>query len=281
MILITDGGSTKVDWVALDNTGKELFRTRTLGLNPAILDEKLLESRILNNYELTKDARKFSKVYFYGAGCGTSKATGKLLKVLQTVFTNAQIEVNEDMLAAVYAASGGAESIVCILGTGSNSCYYDGANIHQNVVSLGYILMDEASGNYFGKKLLIDYYYHKMPKHIASLFEQEYDLSPDEIKRNLYQNDSPNAYLGQFAAFMFKFIDDAYMLDLIRAGFEEFIEKRILPYNKPGVPVYFIGSIAHYFRHLLEEVAQNYDIKISGIIQRPIDNLILYHQSGV
>ena len=281
MILITDGGSTKVDWVALDDTGKELFRTRTLGLNPAILDEKLLESRILNNYELTKDARKFSKVYFYGAGCGTSKATGKLLKVLQTVFTNAQIEVNEDMLAAVYAASGGAESIVCILGTGSNSCYYDGANIHQNVVSLGYILMDEASGNYFGKKLLIDYYYHKMPQHIASLFEQEYDLSPDEIKRNLYQNDSPNAYLGQFAAFMFKFIDDAYMLDLIRAGFEEFIEKRILPYNKPGVPVYFIGSIAHYFRNLLEEVAQNYDIKISGVIQRPIDNLILYHRDVI
>jgi len=278
MILIADGGSTKADWVALDLKGNELFKTRSRGLNPAILDEDQLESRLINNFELTNNARDVKAVYFYGAGCGTPKPTAKLEKVLQKVFPNAKIKVMEDMLAAVYAASGGAEAIVCILGTGSNSCYFDGQNMHQNVSSLGYILMDEASGNYFGKKLLIDYYYKKMPEYIAKDFEQKYDLTADNIKRHLYQKDAPNAYLGQFAEFMFKYTDDPYMHDLIKEGFEEFFDKRVKAYGKKEVAVYFIGSIAYFFRPVLEEVAQEYGYKITGVIRRPIDKLIDYHK---
>jgi len=279
MILITDGGSTKVDWVAIDeHTGQELFRTRTKGLNPAILDEAQLQDRIENNFELAHNATKVSEIYFYGAGCGTPEATAKLEKVLNRIFPEAKIHVYEDMLAAVYAASGGAEAIVCILGTGSNSCYYDGTKMHQNVLSLGYILMDEASGNYFGKKLLIDYYYKKMPEDIANDFASKYDLSPDIIKKNLYQSDSPNAYLGHFAEFMFAHKDTPYIKSLIREGFKEFFEKRIFPYQKPDVPVYFIGSIAYFFKPVLEEVANAYGYKIAGVIRRPIDNLIRYHQ---
>jgi len=281
MILITDGGSTKVDWVAMDDQGIELFRTRTRGLNPAILDSEQLLSRMMNNYDLTKNARKVSKIYFYGAGCGTPVAKAKLETVLKDIFTNALIKVEEDMLAAVYATSGGAEAIVCILGTGSNSCYFDREQMHQNVVSLGYILMDEASGNYFGKKLIIDYYYKKMPIEISKDFEQDYDLSPDTIKKNLYQSEAPNAYLGQFAEFMFKYTDHPYMYDLIREGFEEFFQKRVKPYGKREVPVYFIGSIAYFFRPVLEEVAQEYGYKIAGVIRRPIDNLIKYHQKKI
>ena len=278
MILIADGGSTKADWVALDLKGNELFRTRSRGLNPAILDEDQLESRLINNFELTNNAREVKAVYFYGAGCGTAKPTAKLEKVLQKIFPKAKINVAEDMLAAVYAASGGAEAIVCILGTGSNSCYFDGQQMHQNVPSLGYILMDEASGNYFGKKLLIDYYYKKMPEYIAKDFEQKYDLTADNIKRHLYQKDAPNAYLGQFAEFMFNYTDDPYMHDLIKEGFKEFFEKRVKPYEKKEVPVYFIGSIAYFFRPVLEEVAKEYGYKIAGVIRRPIDNLIEYHK---
>ncbi len=278
MILIADGGSTKVDWIALDDDKKEAFRTRTRGLNPAILTEQELYDRINHNFELTRFKDQIYKIYFYGAGCGTDKANHKLKNVFEQIFSKAKVVVKEDMLAAVYAASAGKEAIVCILGTGSNSCYYDGKEMHQNVVSLGYILMDEASGNYFGKRLLQDYYYKKIPDEIAKSFEENYQVNPDEIKRNLYQEDSPNAYLGQFAEFMFKHKESDYIHDLIKSGFSEFFEKRVLPYNKPNVPIYFIGSIAYFFEDILEEVAQKYKLQIAGVIRRPINNLIRYHQ---
>lgn len=279
MILIADGGSTKADWIALDTNKKELFKTRTKGLNPAILPKEKLYNRIIQNFELFQNKEKVTEVFFYGAGCGTPIPTALLKEVFLSVFVNAVVTVEEDMLAAVYAASGGKESLVCILGTGSNSCYFDGKNAHQNAASLGYILMDEASGNYFGKQLLIDYFYRKMPEEISLVFENSYNLSPDEIKLNLYQKESPNAYLGNFAEFMFQFKETDYMNVLIKKGFDTFFEYRILPYNKSAdIPIYFIGSIAYYFRPALEEVAKSYGLTISGVLKRPIDNLIKYHQ---
>lgn len=279
MILIADGGSTKADWIALNSDKTQFFKTRTKGLNPAILSEEKLYSRVVQNFELFQHKEKIKEIYFYGAGCGTSEPTALLKRVFESIFTQAKVCVKEDMLAAVYATSGGEESIVCILGTGSNSCYYDGKKTHQNVVSLGYILMDEASGNYFGKQLLIDYFYKKMPDEIATAFEKSYDLSPDQIKQNLYQKESPNAYLGNFAEFMFQFKKSDYMHKLIKKGFTTFFEYRILPFNKPAtIPIYFIGSIAHFFKPILEEVATTYGLRIKGVLQRPIANLIAYHQ---
>ena len=281
MILIADGGSTKADWIALDvHNKKELFRIRTKGLNPAILKEDELYDRIIQNFTIFQEKDKVKEVCFYGAGCGTSKPTALLKQVLKSIFTEAKISVKEDMMAAVYAASAGEESIVCILGTGSNSCYYDGKTAHQNVVSLGYILMDEASGNYFGKRLIIDYFYKKMPSDIALQFESTYNVTPDDIKRNLYREESPNAYLGNFAEFMFQFKESDYIHKLLEEGFTTFFEYRILPYKKAAsVPIYFIGSIAYFFEHILNEVAKKYELSIEGILRRPIDNLIVYHQS--
>lgn len=280
MILIADGGSTKVDWIALDNTKKELFRTRTKGLNPAIVSEEVIHDRTSHNFELTRYKDNIKEVYFYGAGCSTPKLTQKLIDVFTTVFPNAKINVKEDMLAAVYAASAGKEAIVCILGTGSNSTYFDGTIAHENVPSLGYTLMDEASGNYFGKRLLIDYFYKKMPLVIAKDFENSYNLDPDEIKRNLYIENSPNAYLGHFAEIMFNHKESEYIHAIILEGFSLFFERQILPYNKPtSVPIYFIGSIAFYFEQFLKEVATLNGLKITGILQRPINNLIEYHKN--
>lgn len=279
MILIADGGSTKADWIALDDDKKELFRVRTRGLNPAVLSKDILYDRVINNFQLTQYKNKVKEIYFYGAGCGTEKPTQKLKKVFESIFTEAKVVVEEDMIAAVYAASAGKEAIVCILGTGSNSCYYDGNEAHVNVVSLGYILMDEASGNYFGKRLILDYFYKKMPLELAENFGTTYDMNSDEIKRNLYQEDSPNAYLGRFAEFMFEHKANKYIHNLIAEGFSTFFEYRILPYKKAkSVPIYFIGSIAYYFESDLREVADKYGLKIAGILQRPIDNLIAYHQ---
>ncbi len=282
MILIADGGSTKVDWVVLNDKGIEVFRTRTQGLNPALLSIEALKERVLADGQLTQIKAQVDTLYFYGAGCGTKEAVLKLEKVFASIFVKAELGVYEDMLAAVYASSGGEESIVCILGTGSNSCYFDGEIAFSNVVSLGYLIMDEASGNYFGKQLVRDYYYNRMPEEIALNFEKKYDLAPTTIKQKLYREESPNAYLGDFASFMFDYTDHEYMHNLLKKGFSEFIEYRILAYEKhQNVPIYFIGSIAYFFEKILRETAYEYHISIAGIIRRPIDNLIIYHKKKI
>ncbi len=281
MILIADGGSTKADWIAIDSDKNEVFRVRTLGLNPAVVPEEELNNRIINMFQLINIKEDVEEIHFYGAGCGTPKPTEILKNVLESIFINARVVVSEDMLAAVYAATGNDPALVCILGTGSNSCYYDGKNIEMLVPSLGYILMDEASGNYFGKKLLIDYFYNKMPKRIAEKFEEEFNLDADYIKKNIYREPNPNMFLASFAKFMFDFKEDKYIKKIIKKGFQVFFKYRVLPYNKTSeTPIYFIGSIAYYFKDILEKVAKKNNLKITDVIQRPIDNLLEYHKNN-
>ncbi|AUC22230.1 N-acetylglucosamine kinase [Polaribacter sejongensis] len=282
MILIADGGSTKADWIAINKNKEEAFRTRTLGLNPAIVPAEELYNRIINMFQLINVKDDVEEIHFYGAGCGTPKPIQILKTILESIFVNAKIVISEDMLAAVYAATGNDPALVCILGTGSNSCYYDGKNMEMLVPSLGYILMDEASGNYFGKKLIIDYFYNNMPVEIAEKFKEEFDLDPDYIKKNLYREPNPNMYLASFAKFMFDFKEEKYIKEIITAGFQEFFKYRILPYNKTAeTPIYFIGSIAHYFRDILEEMAGKNNLVITDVIQRPIDNLLEYHRNNI
>ncbi|MEN8914167.1 MAG: N-acetylglucosamine kinase [Polaribacter sp.] len=279
MILIADGGSTKADWIALDSAKEEIFRVRTLGLNPAVVAKEELNNRIVNMFQLIQSKDEVTEIHFYGAGCGTAKPVQILAEVLGSIFVNANIHIAEDMLAAVYAATGKVPALVCILGTGSNSCYFDGTQVQMKTPSLGYILMDEASGNYFGKELLKEYYYEKMPKAMAAHFKKEFNLDADEIKKHLYRMPNPNMYLASFAKFMFEFKEEKYIKKIIKRGFQEFFKYRVLPYEKDATtPLYFIGSIAYYFREILEKVAQKNGHVITDIIQRPIDNLLAYHQ---
>ena len=278
MILIADGGSTKADWIAINENKEEAFRVRTLGLNPAVVSEEELNNRIINMFQLINIKEDVTEIHFYGAGCGTPKPTKILHEILQAIFVNADIHIAEDMLAAVYAASGTAPALVCILGTGSNSCYFDGENVHMKTASLGYILMDEASGNYFGKLLLREYYYNKMPSAIAEKFNEEFNLDADYIKQHLYRMPNPNMYLASFAKFMFDFKEEKYIKRIIKRGFHEFFEYRVLPFEKTAdTPLYFIGSIAFYFRDILEKIAKKYDLEVTDVIQRPIDNLLKFH----
>ena len=151
-----------------------------------------------------------------------------------------------------------------------------------NTVSLGYTVMDEASGNYFGKLLLREYFYAMMPQRIAARFEELNNLDPDFIKLNLYRKPNPNIYLASFAKFMFEFKEDPYIQEIIKRGFNEFFKYRVIPYGKTSdTPIYFIGSIAFYFREILENVAEENGLKITGIIQRPIDNLLDYHRNNI
>ena len=187
MILITDGGSTKCDWILLDSQGAVVLRTRTVGLNPAVVHGDELLKRVADNLDLQPYYDLVTRLDFYGAGCGTEKPSLLLKGVLEEIFPKACVDVQEDTIAAVYAATT-LPGIVCILGTGSNSSYFDGTTVHPSAVSLGYSLMDEASGNYFGKRLLRDYFYNKMPAVLKAEFARRFDLTPDVIKHNVYKH---------------------------------------------------------------------------------------------
>ncbi len=282
MILIADGGSTKCDWILLNNKGDQIFKTRTKGLNPAVFPEDMLEQRIEENAELQEVKNTVERIHFFGAGCGTESPRKLLEGIIANFFTNAsEVLVKEDMVAAAYAATT-EPGIVCILGTGSNSCFFDGENIEMAVNSLGYILMDEASGNYFGKRLLRDYYYKRMPPDLAKKFESEYNLDSDEIKRNLYKKENPNTYLANFAEFIFSNERNGYFYKLVHEGIQEFMHSRVLSFKQAqNVPIHFIGTIAYFSEDIIRAVAQPYHLEIGNIIRRPIDALIEHYQKNV
>ena len=281
MILITDGGSTKCDWILLDQKGDVVLKTRTKGLNPAVVPEENIRERILANHDLLPFVTKITVVDFFGAGCGTKTPIRLLTRILSEIFPFATVSVNEDMVAAVYAATT-KPGIVCILGTGSNSCYFDGTHIHNGIESLGYSLMDEASGNYFGKRLIRDYFYKKMPSQLALEFENKFNLDPDEIKNHLYKRHNPNMYLASFAEFIFTSKEvNGYFYKLITEGMLKFIEYRILCFKESqNVPIHFIGSIAHFSEDIIKDCMKPYNLELGNIIRRPIDGLIDYYRQN-
>ena len=281
MILITDGGSTKCDWILLDQKGDVILKTRTKGLNPAVVPDENIRERILANQDLLPFVTKITVVDFFGAGCGTKTPIRLLTRILSEIFPFATVSVNEDMVAAVYAATT-KPGIVCILGTGSNSCYFDGTHIHNGIESLGYSLMDEASGNYFGKRLIRDYFYKKMPSQLALEFENKFNLDPDEIKNHLYKRHNPNMYLASFAEFIFTSKEvNGYFYKLITEGMLKFIEYRILCFKESqNVPIHFIGSIAHFSEDIIKDCMKPYNLELGNIIRRPIDGLIDYYRQN-
>ncbi|WP_040249031.1 BadF/BadG/BcrA/BcrD ATPase family protein [Psychroserpens mesophilus] len=282
MILITDSGSTKCDWIVIDDNGNQLHeKIRTKGLNPAILKEKKLNKIIRNSDDLMQFKDKVTHVFFYGAGCGTSKPRLMLAEILESIFTNATIEVQEDTMAAVRATINHSNeaAVVCIMGTGSNCSYYDGKKLHQRVVSLGYILMDDASGNYYGKELIKDYYFNKMPEDIKVAFEHKYNLDADYIKYNLYKQPNPNAYLASFAEFMFLNKDSEYIIELIKKGIRVFVKNMIFQFKEElkTVPVHFAGSIAFFSENEIRQVANELGFTVGNFERRPIEGLVAYH----
>jgi N-acetylglucosamine kinase-like BadF-type ATPase len=279
MKLLVDSGSTKADWISIDKVGKILFTTQTLGLNPEVLVKEEIISRLNDRFDLSLNRENVSHLFFYGAGCGTDRMKDFLHGVFQEYFPNAAIVVHEDTYAAVYATTPKNEkAIVCILGTGSNCSYFDGTILHQKVQSLGYIAMDDCSGNQFGRQLIRDYYFGKMPAALANKFEKAYDLEADVIKHNLYKEPNPNAYMATFAKFLIQHKDEEYCQKLVRKDMQVFVDNYITQYeNCKEVPIHFIGSIAFYLKEELKEVLEFNGLSIGNVLRRPIDGLIQFH----
>ncbi|MEN3322276.1 BadF/BadG/BcrA/BcrD ATPase family protein [Mariniflexile soesokkakense] len=286
MILIVDSGSTKSDWIAVDNNGKQLLeKLRTKGLNPEILKEEKLKKLIKKNPELKAHRKEVTHVFFYGAGCGTDRGKEMVYNVLKEVFVNAIVKVDEDTMAAVYGTiNHDAEAaVVCILGTGSNCSYFDGTQLHQRVQSLGYILMDDAAGNYYGKELIREYYFNHMPEDIKVAFGSKFNLEADYIKYNIYKQPNPNAYLANFAEFMFLNKDSEYIVELIKKGIRIFANNMIMQYKEElkTVPVHFAGSIAYFAQDEIKAVAKEMGFTVGNFERRPIEGLVAFHTKNL
>jgi len=278
MLLVADSGSTKTSWICLDNKGNQVFKSETKGLNPAVFPKQTLHDRVMSDKDISENRDKITNVFFYGAGCGTKTAVKYLEDVFKLIFTKANIDIKEDTLAAVKALQSEDPAIVCILGTGSNCSYFDGRETHQKIVSLGYIVMDDASGNYYGRQLLRDYYFHKMPKKLAEMFASAYELSPDIIKEHLYKYENPNTYLADLGRFIIENKESEYAQKVIKTGLRIFVENQILQFEESKVvPVSFVGSIAHYLKEEVEEVLKEYNLKLGKIVRHPINSVAEYH----
>ena len=279
MIFIVDSGATKADWTALNEKGMKEFGTQTLGLNPEVLTEEIVMERLTTNEQLNDNRKRARHVYFYGAGCGTERMRTFLHAILQRFFSNATIVIKEDTYAAVHATTAdGERAIVGILGTGANCSYWDGKKLHQAVDSLGYSLMDECSGNFFGKRLIVDYYFKIMPELLRNKFEHEYELNSDSIKSHLYKLPNPNSYLATFARFLVENKNDNYCQKIIREGLQLFIDHWVVQYDaRKEVPINFVGSIAFYLQDIVKEVFAQNNLKIGKILRKPIDGLVEYH----
>ena len=274
MLLIADSGSTKCDWLLYRNEKEVPIKIRTKGLNPVILSRKALKKNIVSNEELINYKEFVTSIYFFGAGCGTDKNKHKIEVVLMSIFNNAIVTTKEDIMAAVYATTT-KPAVVCILGTGSNCCFYNGNTIEIKTPALGYLLMDEGSGNYFGKELIKAYYYGKMPKTLELLFIKQFNLKEKYIIKKLYNSLTPNKYLAEFAHFLFENEEHEFIKNILKEGIDKFVNHHVLQYKGElkTVPLYFVGSIAYYAKKYIENSLSRKGLKAAGFIRRPINNL--------
>lgn len=280
MKLIIDCGSTKADWVII-NDKNIVISFQTEGFNPNYTDRKYISSIILNEVRYNTYTQGITKVFFYGSGCGKEENCTMIKDILKSVFVNADINVTHDMLAACHAALGDKKGIACILGTGSNSCLYDGKEISEKSVSLGYILGDEGSANHIGRKIVHDYFYMMMPEDLLLKFEKEYNINISDFIENIYHNNQVSKFLAEFSKFAYANKEHYYIKNLCSECFNEFIEYFILKF-KPTIntEIGFVGSIAYYFQDILSDCLESKGFKISKIVKNPIEGLIYYHSQN-
>lgn len=276
MILIADGGSTKTEWRAIEG-GKSVASIFSAGINPYFLTVEEIYQLIRHDLE-TLSGSMPEKIWFYGTGCNSDAKNGKVREALATLFPGSNIFIGSDLLGAARSLCQYKPGIACIMGTGSNSCYYDGTRIVSNVSPLGYILGDEGGGAVLGKKLLSAVLKKQVPAEVIEAFFETYKMSPADILDRVYMKPFPNRFLGQFAKFISANIEFPELREIITNSFEDFILKNILQYpESKEYPVNFTGSISFYFKSFLEERLSSNGLKTGKITLSPADDLVRYH----
>lgn len=278
MILIADGGSTGTKWCLLNNTEK-VHEIDSTGMNPVMLTCEEMSMRISNEVipHISSHIKDIEHIYYYGAGCRGSYINS-VEKALKQVFPYSTISVDSDMAGAAKALCGNKPGIACILGTGSNSCLYDGEKIIDNVASMGYILGDEGSGAVLGRQLISDVFKRQLPQELCQKFHEKYELDMDTIIQRVYSSPEPNRFLASLTPFMAEYIEEPSIHRLVLNSFKQFFVRNIAHYaNYKTLPVSFVGSVAYYFRDVLGEAAAAIDCNIGKIMISPMEGLIDYH----
>lgn len=277
MIILADSGSTKVEWSIIEN-GRHKASCHTVGMNPFfVTTEEIVE--ILKR-EFCESFSKVEKIYFYGAGCANGEKNSIVAKGLNAFFGTplSGIEVASDVLAAARSLCQDREGIACIMGTGSNSCYYDGKKIVENVSPLGFIIGDEGSGAVLGRKFVGDVLKNQYPSHMKEDFLSSYNITSADVVEAVYRKPFANRYLAKFTQFMAKYIDHPQVRNLVRVSFNEFIVKNVMQYdNAAMLPVSFTGSIAYHFQDILKEAVAENGLTLGTISHTPMEGLIQYH----
>lgn len=285
--LIVDSGSTKTSWCFAflpDTKSADGARTVTTeGLNPAVMSAEEVEEKIakaLNHclQSLSISAADVENVFFYGAGCIAGRA-GVVSESIQSILVDARIYVADDLLGAARALCGHKAGIACILGTGSNSCLYDGENIVAHTPALGYVLGDEGSGAVLGRKFLNAVLKQTLPENICKWFLQESGLDMAEIINRVYRSPAPNRFLASMSKYIHGYLDEKEVRDIVIDNFEDFIRNNILAYGDKFRTINVVGSIAYHYKEQLTEAASRNGFQIGKIIKSPIEGLIEYHMS--
>ena len=276
MQLIADSGSTKVDWRAIKDDGS-IVEISTEGINPVFITPEEIV-KILSQKLLPVIGPGVKNVYFYGAGVVSPQLIATLSESFKKVFPESETFAAPDVLAAARALCGHNPGIACIMGTGSNSCFYDGENIAKNVRAGGFILGDEASGGVLGKKLISDFIKGLLPAHIQAEFDKRYDLDYMKVVEKVYKQPMPSRFLASFAPFINEFIADPYMENLVNTSFDEFFKRNISQYDYKNHTVNFVGSIAFYFKDKLVAAAERNGMKVGRVLKTPIEGLVEYHK---
>ncbi|MCH8523365.1 MAG: hypothetical protein LAT52_02325, partial [Balneolales bacterium] len=280
-LLLADSGSTKTEWclVKPDHTSKTVF---TGGLNPYYHTEESIAEILRNNLIPELGTDSVDEIHFYGAGCTGDERTDMLRAVLKTVFGAEVVEVDSDIMGSVRAVCGRKPGVAAILGTGANSCQYDGEKVVDNVPVLGFILGDEGSAGYFGRKILQGYFYREMPEDLKSDLEANYNMNRSTILDNVYKKPQPNTYVAGFAKFIGRHAKHPYIQSILREGFQEAINRHIKKYdNVASMPVGFVGSVAFHNAALLRELLVENGLQPGEILQNPMPNLVKYHNGSV
>ena len=277
MILIADSGSTKTDWVLSD--GKKNFtRYSTIGYNPYFINSDAIYESISQKLSSQLNASGVKKVFFYGAGCSTAENVSIVNHALSKLFSNAKISVGHDMLAAARALLGNQPGFAAIIGTGSNTCMYNGSEIVQNIDSLGYLLGDEGSGSYIGKIIVRDFMRGNLPKRLEKKFKEYYNLNSGSIFDSLYNKPLPNRFLAGFCKFADHNKENEYIKRIVKHAFSDFFTNLVSLYpDYQKFSFNCVGSVGFIFKEQLKEVASSHKMKIGKVISSPIEELVVYH----
>lgn len=277
MILLADSGSTKTDWGLVEN-GKLVKRLHTSGMNPFQMSEEAITEEIKTHLVPELPGTVLDEVHFYGAGCTKEKQPIVERALRANLTINGECEVASDMLGAARGICGHKPGIACILGTGSNSCSYDGKNLVKNVSPLGFILGDEGSGAVLGKLLVGDVLKNQMPETVIKRFFEKYKLTSAEIIDRVYRQPKPNTFLASFVPFLEENIDEPKIYNLVKESFRSFLRRNVMQYEGwQTLPIGFNGSIAKIYKKPLLEALEEEGMHLGRIIQAPMEAMVEYH----